>query len=225
MSKLMLYMAPGSPPSRSVMMLAEILGLQMECKLVNLIKLEHRTPEFKKLNPLMVVPVLRDGDFVLSDSHAILKYLVSAYGGRHQETLYPSELKARAVVDQRLFFNASVFFRKVVNDVAFPTFLGAIKAPSEEHIANIEETYGVLDEYLQKSRFVAADQLTIADLSLGASATAAQIVHKMDAKRFPHGAEWLSRMEKEPVFQKVNAPGVELLGKLMRKFWREANEA
>ncbi|XP_053625360.1 glutathione S-transferase 1-like [Plodia interpunctella] len=223
MSKLLLYAAPASPPSRSVMMLAEVLGLPLQCKMINLLKLEHRTQEFKKLNPLSLVPVLQDGDFILCDSHAILKYLVSAYGGQQQEVLYPRELQARALVDQRLFFNASVFFRKVVNDIAFSSFQGRLKAPTQQHIDNIDEVYSVLDGYLQKCRYVAGDRLTIADLSVGASATAAQIIHKIDAERYPHGAAWLARLQKEPVFQKVNAPGVELLSKILNSFWEKNN--
>jgi glutathione S-transferase len=39
-------------------------------------------PELKQVHPLGRSPVIRDGDFVLAESGAILEYLVDRYGGR-----------------------------------------------------------------------------------------------------------------------------------------------
>ncbi|KAB2052271.1 hypothetical protein ES319_A12G108900v1 [Gossypium barbadense] len=52
--------------------MAAIIGISYEYKAVNLSKGEQFTPEFEKLNPLHFVPVLDDGDVVVSDSYAIL---------------------------------------------------------------------------------------------------------------------------------------------------------
>lgn len=43
--------------------------------MTRLAKLEHRSEEFKKINPMMQVPAMKDGEFCLSESHAILRYL------------------------------------------------------------------------------------------------------------------------------------------------------
>ncbi|TGQ20494.1 glutathione S-transferase, partial [Mesorhizobium sp. M00.F.Ca.ET.216.01.1.1] len=51
--------------------------------------------EFLALNPNGLVPVLKDGDFVLWESNSIIRYLASRYGG---ERLYPSEPVARAKI-------------------------------------------------------------------------------------------------------------------------------
>ena len=71
-SKIILYVIRGSPPCRACVMLARILNLDIELKYVRVQKKEHLSESFKKLNPLSVVPVLVDGDFVLSESRAIL---------------------------------------------------------------------------------------------------------------------------------------------------------
>ena len=55
---------------------------------------------YRKLNPNSKYPVLSDGDFVLYESHAIMKYLVESYKATADSTLYPSELRSRAVLDQ-----------------------------------------------------------------------------------------------------------------------------
>ncbi|KAJ0082216.1 hypothetical protein Patl1_11634 [Pistacia atlantica] len=68
-------------------------GLDYEYKAVNLVKGEQNSPEFRKLNPLGYVPILVDGDVVLSDSFAILLvsylYLAEKYP---QHPLLPSDL-------------------------------------------------------------------------------------------------------------------------------------
>ena len=55
------------------------------------------TPEFLKLNPVAQIPVVLDGDLVLRESHAILRYLATKHGA---ETLYPSAPEKRVRVEQ-----------------------------------------------------------------------------------------------------------------------------
>ena len=72
---LAIYWGSGSPNSWRVLLAAEVLRLPYESKLLEFSKGQHRTPEFLALNPRGKVPVLRDGDFVLYESLAILEYL------------------------------------------------------------------------------------------------------------------------------------------------------
>lgn len=88
--------------------------------------------------------------------------------------LYPRDL---------ILYNFSLRYIYIYLNFQFSSFQGRLKAPTQQHIDNIDEVYSVLDGYLQKCRYVAGDRLTIADLSVGASATAAQIIHKIDAER------------------------------------------
>jgi glutathione S-transferase len=107
-SSLILYHALGSPASRACLMLIKTLELNAEVKFVDLSAGEQNDPEFLKLNPLHQVPVLVDGDFMLTESRAILAYLVNKY--KPGSKLYPSEPKLRARVDQRLYYDATVVF-------------------------------------------------------------------------------------------------------------------
>ena len=51
-----------------------------------------RTPEYLAMNPNGLVPTLRDGDLVLWESHAILRYLSATYG---VGTLWPADPRDR----------------------------------------------------------------------------------------------------------------------------------
>lgn len=91
-----------SPPSRSTLLVIRKLGLNIEVKHIDTFKGEQNTPEFLKINPLHQVPCYADGDFILTESRAIACYLAAAENSK----LYPTELKKRALVDSRLYFDA-----------------------------------------------------------------------------------------------------------------------
>ncbi|XP_050345467.1 glutathione S-transferase 1-like [Nymphalis io] len=218
--RLVLYMHDASPPSSAVIMLGDILGLQFDYKKPNLLNLEHKSPEFKKINPMGTIPVLEDGDFIVSESHAIMKYLIAKYGGDYQEKLYPSDVKTRALIDQSLFFDTGVLFIRL-KVFALPTLLHGLDGPSPAHRADIDEAFSVVEAYLQKNKYIAADHLTIADLSLGSTVTAIHGVHKVDEKRFPRCTEWLALLNREEYFKKINEPCAALFANIMNMFWEK----
>ncbi|MET0185427.1 MAG: glutathione S-transferase, partial [Achromobacter sp.] len=63
-----------------------------------------QTAEFLALNPNAMVPVIRDGDFVLWESNAICRYLA---GKRPRHGLLPEDPAQRALVDQWMDWQAS----------------------------------------------------------------------------------------------------------------------
>lgn len=109
-SKLVLYYAAGSPLARAILLLARYMPLDIELKHVDLIAGEQRSEAITKLNPLQKIPILVDGDFVLCESRAILAYLVNSR--KPGSDLYPADPKIRALVDQRLYYDATVVFEK-----------------------------------------------------------------------------------------------------------------
>jgi len=74
-STLKLYVLDMSQPSRAVMLFCKINNINFEKIHLNFAKKEMRGKEFSKLNPNKQVPVMVDGDFILHESHTILKYL------------------------------------------------------------------------------------------------------------------------------------------------------
>lgn len=107
MSKLILYYSPRSPVARACLMLIKYLKLEVEVRTLDLSKRDQLSEEFLKINPAHQVPTLVDGDFVLTESRAILRYLVNSR--QPGSDLYPTDPKARARVDQRLCFDSTLF--------------------------------------------------------------------------------------------------------------------
>ncbi|KAJ8924954.1 hypothetical protein NQ315_001119 [Exocentrus adspersus] len=131
-----LYGIEASPPVRACFITIEALGIDVKYKEVNLLEGEHLKPEFLKINPLHTVPTLQDGDFSICDSHVITAYLVGKYG--KDDSLYPKDLQRRAVVDQRMYFEAGILFNRL-RAVTFPIVFEGVKVVKEDAAAGLEE--------------------------------------------------------------------------------------
>lgn len=76
---LTLYWGSGSPHSWRVLLALEHKGLAYDSQRLHLDKQEHQSPQMLKLNPRGRVPVLKDGDYVVFESVAVLYYLDMKY--------------------------------------------------------------------------------------------------------------------------------------------------
>ena len=70
-----IYWISGSPMAWRVLLTAEVKGIPYEGKLLEASKGELKTPEFLAINPLGRVSAIRDGNFTLHESRAIMVYL------------------------------------------------------------------------------------------------------------------------------------------------------
>jgi len=168
-----LYYFPSSPVCRSVIMTAHQLGVQLNLKLVNLLASEQMDPDFVKMNPQHKVPLLCDQGFYLTESRAICIYLVQKYA--RNDSLYPNDVQQRATVDQRLHFDADIFFRRFAK-LYDPVLLSEeVKQLDPEAEKDFQTAIGWLDIILQDHLYVAGDHLTIADLVLLTTAASAAV--------------------------------------------------
>jgi len=128
------------------------------------------TPEFLSLNPNGLVPVIKDGDFVLWESNSIIRYLASRYAG---EALYPPDSIKRAKIDQWLDWQATHLNRSWSY-----AFLGLVRkssahqAPHEISASLAEWTrhMSILEKQLTATdAFVAGENFSLADIPIGLS--------------------------------------------------------
>lgn len=102
---LKLYHFTVSGPSRGALLAARYLKLPIEIQTVNTFKKDNLKESFLKINPQHCVPTLEDNGFILWESRAIACYLADKYG--KDEQFYPKDIQKRALVNQRLYFDAT----------------------------------------------------------------------------------------------------------------------
>ena len=191
-----LYSNPRSPNVRRVRLTAAVLGIELEEELVDFGKGEHKRPEHVRLNPNGAVPTLVDGDFVLTESRAIMQYLASL---RPEAGLLPADQRLRADVTRWQFWDASHFspqlgtfaFEKVVKPALG---LGEPDARKlEEALAGFRRFAAVLDQRLAGAQHVVGGSLTLADLTLACSLMYAEQTG-VPLSEFPNVQAWFSRI-------------------------------
>jgi glutathione S-transferase len=139
------------------------LGVGFEAITVNLVAGEHRRPEFLKVNPAGKLPVLVDGDLVLTESVAIVLYLAEKYP---EKGLLPTDLTERAQVNRWLLFAATELeqplWRISRHTALYPEDK---RLPGDVALARQEfkEMAAVLEKHLQGRQFVVGDRATVAD--------------------------------------------------------------
>ena len=155
-------------PTRSIRVrwTLQELGVDFDAVPVNLVAGEHRRPEFLKLNPAGKVPVLVDGNLVLTESVAIVKYLAEKYPG---PGLLPTSPQGRAEVDRWLLFTATELEQPLWR-ISRHTFLYPVndRIPADVPLASrdFKEMAAIAERHLQHRQFVVGDRVTVADFVL-----------------------------------------------------------
>lgn len=98
-----------------------------QLKTLNLSAGEHKSDELTKLNPQQTVPTVVDDDgFVMSESRAIITYLVDSLSP--DNTLYPADIKARFTINHRLYYDATTFTPRVRDAIVSARYSGNVTA-------------------------------------------------------------------------------------------------
>jgi len=199
-----------SAPCRIVEMTAEVIGVPYEFKKCDLMAGENMKPEYLAINPFHNIPAIKDGDFCLNESRACAAYLANKYGAN--STVYPTDPEARAIVDQRMYFDMGAFY-KAVGDCVYPVMFGG-PAPGEKEKDKLKEVLGWVDGFVKDDKFAAGgDSLTLADICLLATYTTLKATGMMDLSEYKNAEAWEAKMIKLiPNYEKVNGEGCEGFG-------------
>jgi len=199
MSKLSVYMMPMSAPCRAVCMTLKHLNVPYDVKITNLMNGEHMTPEFLKINPQHCIPTIVDTDgFAIWESRAICAYLVNKYAPG--SSLYPSDVKKRAEVDKLLYFDIGALY-KSLGEVLYPVLLHGAATIDEEKDKVFRGKLDLLEGFLAKNKYVAGDELTIADLSIYSSLVTIELID-YDFSSYAKIGAWRKRLEAELPYNK-----------------------
>jgi len=158
------------------------------------------TEAYGKINPNRMIPSIRDGDFALWESLAIVRYLCDRYGAG---TLSPAEPQMRAIADQWMEWSASRAFMPVIY-LFFATVRTQPDARDPAKIASLnKEAYDaltILDKHLADRAYVCGDHFTMGDIPIGC------VVYRyfnveVERPALPHVEAWYERLATRPAYK------------------------
>ncbi len=194
---------PKSGHAHRALVFAKLAGIAHEAVLVDLAAGEHKTPDFLAMNPNGQVPVLEDGDAVISDSNAILVYLARKYA----PDWIPSDAIGEANVQQWMTLAAG--------EIAFGScaarLITVFGAPLDEDFAAATAAKAMqkLEFGLDGRDWLVGDQPTIADVA-AYSYTAHAPEGNISLAPYPNVRAWIARFEALTGFQAMPATAVGL---------------
>lgn len=167
-----LYFSPYSSNSRKVRLAAALLDVPLNLVEIDLARREQTEPEFLRINPMGRIPVLDDDGFVLVESSAIMIYLSDL----SESSLYPKDVKSRAIANRWLFWSASHWeptIGALVRENVVKAILG-LGPPDADQVQRQEEVLrglaSVLDQHLSSREWICGPTITLPDLAVAAAA-------------------------------------------------------
>jgi glutathione S-transferase len=165
-----IYADPITINCRKVLAGLKHMGVPYERKHVDYFQGQQKGDAYTALNPNQSLPAMKDGDFVLWESNAILAYAADKAG---KADFYPTELQTRADIQRWLLWESSSWFPScyayVVENCVKP-LLGAEtdEAVLEAEAPRFHKLASILDERLSGQPWLAGSQPTIADFAIAA---------------------------------------------------------
>lgn len=163
----------------------------------------NTSPEFLTMNPNGKVPLIKDGDVTVWESHAICRYLCVTTPG---QTLYPNDAAGRAQVDQwldwalgTLYICMGFVFQQLVRVPEAQRNLPRI----EEERKKTVDAFKLLNQHMQGRSFLVGHQMTLADIVLcAATYRCLELKLIADDADFANLKSWYSVMRQQPEFKR-----------------------
>jgi glutathione S-transferase len=198
---MILYGSSLSPYVRKVLAFAGEKGVELDLQPTGF---PNHSPEYLAVSPFKKMPALRDGDYTLADSSAIIHYLEAK---QPEPPLIPADPKLRG---KAIWFEefadtilvtcgAKIFFNRIVA----PRFMGRPCDEEAVQAAERDELPPVLD-YLEKvvpanGGYLVGDALTIADIAVASPFANFRHTNTLiDPQRYPATVAYVDRIMARP---------------------------
>lgn len=157
-------------------------------------------PEFVAKNPNKLVPCLEDGELVLWESNAIVRYLAARYG---EGSLWNTDPAQRAEADKWMDWATSTLaapFR--------PVFWNMVRTAPEQRdmaavqtgLAECSKLLTIVDQTLATQPYLSGESLGMGDIPLGCFAYA-WFEMPIERPDLPHLRDWYDRLRQRPAYQ------------------------
>jgi glutathione S-transferase len=212
-----LYWGSGSAYAWRVMLALEHKGLSYESQLLHFDKQEHQSPHMLRMNPRGRVPVLKDGDYVVFESLAVLYYLDLKYPKPPIFGITPEEsgVIMRVICEFQAYAEASLM--KIVEAVFSGQVAGRFEELSDAmHVVGREAR--TIEGRLSKELWIVGENYSAADMVIfpgiqllrralakpGAAELGARFLPM--EKNYPALARWIERIEHLPGYDRTYPP-------------------
>ena len=159
------------------------------------------TPEYGKMNPNRLVPVLQDGALTMYESNAIVRHISSTYG---RGSLAPIDPTMHAKADQWMDWSATTFAPVMSSGIFLPLVRTAAKdrnmAAVDAAAKKAGDLTAILDAELAGSQFLIGPSLTMADIAVGTLCYRYYTL-PVDRPSRPNVEAWYKRLTERKAYQ------------------------
>ena len=164
--------------------------------------LNTRSPAFLKISPQGAIPVIQDGELVMSESLACTLYLARRYG----PPFGPADAAEDALMSQWAFYGCT----SIENDALTILFLqkpghaqsGADQAAIAHAAERLVRPFRVLEDHLAQNGHMVGRRFTVADINMAEIVRYAQALGEL-IDQFPALRSWRADCQARPAFQKM----------------------
>ncbi|WP_455921583.1 glutathione S-transferase family protein [Pseudomonas putida] len=158
---------------------------------------------YRSKNPNGRVPMVEDGELVLWESNAIVRYLCAQYGA--EAGWYPADAATRAQADKWMDWTTSS-----LADPFKPLFWGVLRTPAEQQdwvqinaaLKAVIDVLAVADQALAHQPYLSGSELGMGDIPLG-SFIYAWFEMPIERPPMPHLYAWYQRLQSRPAYRKA----------------------
>jgi glutathione S-transferase len=209
---LKLYGFPISPATRLASLILREYNVPYEFHVIDLTKGEHLTDSYAETNPFKEIPYIDDDGFKLYESRAIARYVAKKYASQGP-ALVPSDVKKYALYEQAASaeaFSYQPYAGLLVLEKYFKTMGGApvnsaVVDPAEVKFNAKADVYETI---LSKQKYLAGDEVTLADLF---HLPYTEILTRVDTditKGRPNVARWWNDISSRPAWKAAIAGNI-----------------
>jgi glutathione S-transferase len=215
--QLEVFWISGSPFAWRVLLTLVVKRLSYTSRLLEVSKGDLKKPEYLKLNPRGKVPTLKDGDFVLGESLAIMAYLERKHPA-------PPLFGANAKDTARIWQLISEYFSYLdgpANRIIAPLYFGKVAEKRDDIRAAVPAVHAELDRFessLNDAQWFGGEAVCAADIAIYPFLKSLLRAASKDTRseldlgllpfeaRYPRLAAWMQQVERIPGYEKTYPP-------------------
>ena len=202
MSSLTLHYDPTQSASMLVAASLKYLGVEFEAKLISVESGDHQSEEFLQVSPDGKVPVLQDGDFTVSGTATVIRYVIQEKGISHN--FYPTDdLQERSTINsfvdqEQMGFRLPIILliKGMQANPSKYTKDGFREDDVQTQYDKVSESFDKLTEILDRKEgpFVMGPNATLADLAYFFSTHEVTTVANASLDKHPEVKTWFDKV-------------------------------